>query len=77
MAISVYLPAAKRRCAPVAVRKAADNNQIFGNMEELLKFHETFNEQLNSALEIEELAHCFVINSGKLSELYVEYCKGM
>lgn len=76
LAISVYLPAAKRRCAPVAVRKAADNNQIFGNMEELLKFHETFNEQLNSALEIEELAHCFVINSGKLSELYVEYCKG-
>lgn len=76
LTLSIYFPAARRKTAPPAVRQGTDNRQIFGNMAELLDFHEKFNEQLVAACEIEELAHCFVINSGKLSELYVEYCKG-
>ena len=76
LALSVYLPAARRKTAPPAVRRATENRAIFGNMAELLEFHERFNEQLSATCELEELAHCFVINSEKLSELYVEYCKG-
>ena len=76
LTLAVYLPAAKRKAAPPAVRQGAEKGHIFGNMQDLLEFHEKFNQQLLAACEIEELAHCFVINSGKLSELYVDYCKG-
>jgi len=77
LTLAVYLPAARRKTAPPAVRHGTDKGHIFGNMSDLLEFHQKFNEQLLAACEIEELAHCFVINSGKLSELYVDYCKGM
>ena len=77
LALSVYLKAALRKTAPPSIKSAAEKSQIFGNMKDLLAFHEKFLEQLKAAFEIEELAHCFVKNASRLSELYVEYCKGM
>ena len=60
---------------PEMFRQCAKKGEIFGNMAELLAFHEKFHAQLTNSCEIEELANCFVINSSEISDLYVEYCK--
>lgn len=71
---SVYLPAAKEKIAPPMIREQVED--IFGNLADLLIFHEDFYSQLQMALEVEDIAHCFVLNSDRLCQLYVEYCKG-
>ncbi|CBY37663.1 unnamed protein product [Oikopleura dioica] len=73
-ALNIYLPAAKEKIAPPPIRENVD--AIFGNIRELLAFHEDFYSQLQLALEVDDIAHCFVINADRLCQLYVDYCKG-
>ncbi|CAG5098825.1 Oidioi.mRNA.OKI2018_I69.XSR.g16010.t1.cds [Oikopleura dioica] len=74
LCLTIYLPAAKEKIAPPPIRENVD--AIFGNIRELLAFHEDFYSQLQIALEVDDIAHCFVINADRLCQLYVEYCKG-